>query len=328
MKLIITKQFQSFLKELGIDIRLILQRAQLSNKLWQEELVYNAQDYYRFMATLDKLITDEAILALSRIENIKMFVPAFFAALSSPDGWTALQRFSKYKSLIGPVKVQIHEKKDEVTVNYAYFSSQLPLPRMLLLQEQMLLLSLLRTGTGTLILPRQISSPYDYGSILENEAGILPQKSAGNLLVLSKTDLEKPFITENNVMWYHLEPSLNQQLSQLDHAGRLTQAVQTELLSAIPSSQFSLAIIASRLGLSSRTLQRQLAAEHTTFKDEVIQMQKFMTFSYLDLSMSVDDIAYLVGYSEKSAFLRAFKKWTGKTLKQYKKIHYCKGEKE
>jgi len=43
-----------------------------------------------------------------------------------------------------------------------------------------------------------------------------------------------------------------------------------------------------------------------------------MNFSYLDLSMSVDEIAYLVGYSEKSSFLRAFKKWTGKTLKQYK----------
>ena len=45
MKLIITRQFQSFLKELGIEVGLILQRAQLPNKLWQEELVYNAQDY-------------------------------------------------------------------------------------------------------------------------------------------------------------------------------------------------------------------------------------------------------------------------------------------
>ncbi|MGT2636223.1 helix-turn-helix domain-containing protein [Streptococcus ratti] len=326
MKLIITRQFQSFLKELGIEVGLILQKAQLSNKLWQEELIYNAQDYYRFIATLDKLITDEALLALSKVENIKMFVPAFFAALSSPNGLTALQRFAKYKSLVGPVEVQIHEKGDEVTINYAYFSSQLPIPRMLLLQEQLLLLSILRTGTEIRILPRQISSPYNYGRLLENEIGILPQKSESNLLVLSKTDLEKPFITENNVMWYHLKPSLNEQLSRLDNEENFTQIVQDELLSAIPSSQFSLATIADRLGINARTLQRKLAAENTSFKEEVLHMQKSMALSYLDLSMSVDEIAYLVGYSEKSSFLRAFKKWTGKTLKQYKAAHYCKGE--
>lgn len=328
MKLIITKQFQIFLKELGIDIRLILQKAQLPNKLWQEELTYSAQDYYQFIATLDKQITDEALLALSKIDNIKMFVPAFFAALSSPDGLTALQRFSKYKSLIGPVKVEIHEKDDEVAVNYAYQSSHLPLPRMLLLQEQLLLLSILRTGTGTSVLPRRVSSPYDYGAVLENEVGILPQKSQRNFLVLSKADLEKTFITENNVMWYYLEPSLNRQLAQEEKSGsHFTQTLQTELLSAIPSGQFSLAAVAERLGLSVRTLQRQLAAEKTTFKEEVLRIQKSMAFSYLDLSMSVDEIAYLVGYSETSSFLRAFKNWTGKTLKQYRETNQSKEKK-
>ncbi|EHI75478.1 transcriptional regulator [Streptococcus criceti] len=328
MKLIITKQFQIFLKELGIDVRLILQRAQLPNQLWQEELTYSAQDYYRFIATLDKQITDEALLALSNIDNIKMFVPAFFAALSSPDGLTALQRFSKYKSLIGPVKVEIHEKDDEVAVNYAYQSSQLPLPRMLLLQEQLLLLSILRTGTGASVLPRRVSSPYDYGAVLENEVGILPQKSQRNFLVLSKADLEKTFITENNVMWYYLEPSLNRQLAQEEKSGsHFTQTLQNELLLAIPSGQFSLAAVAERLGLSARTLQRQLAAEKTTFKEEVLRIQKSMAFSYLDLSMSVDEIAYLVGYSETSSFLRAFKNWTGKTLKQYRETNQSKEKK-
>ncbi|WP_165209298.1 helix-turn-helix transcriptional regulator [Streptococcus tangpeifui] len=328
MKLIITKQFQIFLKELGIDIRLILQKAQLPNKLWQEELTYSAQDYYHFIATLDKQITDEALLALSNIDNIKMFVPALFAALSSPDGLTALQRFSKYKSLIGPVKVEIHERDDEVAVSYAYLSLHSPLPRMLLLQEQLLLLSILRTGTGASVLPRRVSSPYDYGAVIENEVGILPQKSQGDFLVLSKADLEKPFITENNVMWHYLEPSLNRQLAQEEKSSRhFTQTLQNELLSAIPSGQFSLTAVAERLGLSARTLQRQLAAEKTTFKEEVLRIQKSMAFSYLDLSMSVDEIAYLVGYSETSSFLRAFKNWTGKTFKQYRETNQSKEEK-
>ncbi|WP_373712410.1 helix-turn-helix domain-containing protein [Streptococcus sp.] len=318
MKQIITKQFQAFLEELGIDISFILQKAHLSNQLWQEEIVYSPQDYHRFIATMDKLITDEAILALSRVDNIKMFVPAFFVALSSPDGLTAIQRLSKYKSLIGPVNVQVDVEEEQVNICYSYISSQLPLPRMLLLQEQLLLLNIIRTGTGKFVLPREISSPYEYGAILEKEIGFLPQKSDYNRLVLSKAELKCPFITENNIMWYHLKPSLNQQLSQLDTDGSFTQDVQTELLFAIPRGQFSLATVADRLGLHPRTLQRKLAKENTSFQEEVLHLQKLMVFSYLDLSMSVDDIAYLVGYSEKSSFRRAFKKWTGKTIKQYK----------
>jgi len=52
----------------------------------------------------------------------------------------------------------------------------------------------------------------------------------------------------------------------------------------------------------------------------VKDIQKIMTFNYLEAKeLSIDELAYLVGYTELSSFYRAFKKWTGKTVSQYQK---------
>nr|WP_246201304.1 AraC family transcriptional regulator [Streptococcus ratti] len=73
------------------------------------------------------------------------------------------------------------------------------------------------------------------------------------------------------------------------------------------------------LGISSRTLQRNLNAEGTKFNQELQNVQKLLALSYLEKSdISTDEVAYLVGYAEASSFSRAFKKWTGKTISQYR----------
>jgi len=88
----------------------------------------------------------------------------------------------------------------------------------------------------------------------------------------------------------------------------------------IPSGQFGLENVAEEFGISGRTLQRNLAAENTSFNQLVKDIQKIMTFNYLEAKeLSIDEIAYLVGYTETSSFYRAFKKWTGKTVSQYQK---------
>ena len=95
--------------------------------------------------------------------------------------------------------------------------------------------------------------------------------------------------------------------------------VQKELISAIPGGHFSIEDIAAKLGVSGRTLQRNLSAENTSYKEQLQAVQKSMTFSYLNMKLGTDEITNLVGYTETNAFLRAFKKWTGMSLTEYKK---------
>ncbi|HFI0116637.1 TPA: helix-turn-helix domain-containing protein [Streptococcus suis] len=112
---------------------------------------------------------------------------------------------------------------------------------------------------------------------------------------------------------------LNQHLAQQVREQSFAGYVQQELYSAIPSGFFLVEDIAHRLGVSVRTLQRNLSAENTSFKQELQAVQKAMTFSYLKMKLPAEEISSLIGYSEVNAFSRAFKKWTGMTVTDYKK---------
>ena len=93
-----------------------------------------------------------------------------------------------------------------------------------------------------------------------------------------------------------------------------------KLFQLIPSGRFGLENVAEEFGISGRTLQRNLSSENTSFNQLVKDIQKIMTFNYLETKeLSIDEIAYLVGYTEISSFYRTFKKWTGKTVSQYQK---------
>jgi AraC-like DNA-binding protein len=72
--------------------------------------------------------------------------------------------------------------------------------------------------------------------------------------------------------------------------------------------------LAARLEVSTRTLHRSLAAEGTSYRLLLAQLRLDIAARHLmDDRMSVAEIAFLVGFSELSAFHRAFKRWTGRT---------------
>ena len=74
----------------------------------------------------------------------------------------------------------------------------------------------------------------------------------------------------------------------------------------------SMDIIASRMGLSRQTLFRKLKAEGVTFEKVLDELRHKLALDYLNgKKVSVNETAYLVGFSESAAFSRAFKRWTG-----------------
>lgn len=321
MKLTITNQFQDFLKSIGADISVLLQRAEVPNKLWQEEISLTTLEYHRLLQEFDRVMTEENIRALSQISQIQMFVPAFFAALSSPHGLEALERFARFKKIVGPIEVEVVEAETTFSVTYKFAYANMDLPKFSVLNEQLLVLNLLRTGTGERLIPLVLESPFDYDTETVAEFGLPVQKGDINRLVFDKADLQKPFLTQNNIMWQYLETELNQHLAQQVREQSFAGFVQQELYAAIPSGFFMVEDIAHRLGLSVRTLQRNLSAENTSFKQELQAVQKAMAFSYLKMGLPTEEISSLIGYSEVNAFSRAFKKWTGMTLTEYKKKH-------
>ena len=72
--------------------------------------------------------------------------------------------------------------------------------------------------------------------------------------------------------------------------------------------------LAARLDVSIRTLHRTLAAEGTSYRRLLDQLRLDIAGRHLtDDRVSVAEVAFLAGFSELSAFHRAFKRWTGRT---------------
>lgn len=81
----------------------------------------------------------------------------------------------------------------------------------------------------------------------------------------------------------------------------------------------SLAKIARRMAMSSRTLQRRLGLEQTSFADVLDQTRRHFAQVYLkDPGLALTEIAYLLGFSEQSAFTRAFQRWYGVAPSQFR----------
>lgn len=204
-------------------------------------------------------------------------------------------------------------------MSYRYDYPGLDLPRFAVLNEQLLLVDLIRTGTGKEIVPVHVGTSYSYEEAGIGIFGCQVEQMEGNELVFKKSDLEKPFLTANNVMLDYLDPQLKERLAEAMTSESFTGIVQQKLYQAIPSGFFTSEDIAVSLGISSRTLQRNLTAEGTKFNQELQNVQKILAFGYFtNPEMTTEDVAYLLGYSEVSSFSRAFKKWTGQTISEYR----------
>ena len=72
--------------------------------------------------------------------------------------------------------------------------------------------------------------------------------------------------------------------------------------------------VARELGIGQRTLSRRLAAENLTFSGILDELRADLARRHLrDTSLSISQIAWLLGFQEVSAFTHAFKRWTGQT---------------
>lgn len=92
------------------------------------------------------------------------------------------------------------------------------------------------------------------------------------------------------------------------------------LLLSVPSNRPPpLAEVAEAMMVSPRTLERRLLAAGTSFRSIQTDVRKSMAAQYVTLgSVSGEEIAYLLGYSQPSAFYRAFKDWFGMTPTQFR----------
>lgn len=148
--------------------------------------------------------------------------------------------------------------------------------------------------------------------------------SPSNCLVFKATLLEKTKPEADPrlfaILRHDLDRLLEESIAATEEQHELITEVQTEIARLLCSGAPTIDQVAARMNKSARTLQRHLADKGYAFKALVEATRFQLAKNYLKSGhYSLIDIAFLLGYSELSAFSRAFRRWSGQTPIQYLK---------
>jgi AraC-like DNA-binding protein len=180
------------------------------------------------------------------------------------------------------------------------------------------LVHLTRWITGDRVKPQRLvlsqaarGEPSRYGELLECPVDFACTENA---LSFTVADLEVPLIQANALMREHLRALADAQLERLG-AQSLAARVQ-QLLRQNP--RWGKEKVAEQLVFSGRHLNRKLADEGTSFKLLREQVLHAMAEQLLRESPRLSEVAERLGFSDESAFAKAFRRWSGMTPGQFR----------
>lgn len=309
--------WKPLLIDMGADPLRILRRAGLPEDLFarvSDRL--SSESYYALWKSIeDEGFAEPVAVCFARALSAEVFDPPIFAALCSQNLHNAAQRLASFKRLIGPMKLSVEPGDRVLRIATQWPTGKKP-PAVLGAAEALFWVALARMGTRTSIIPIQVEfaeipGPVEpYASFL----GVSPTQGPGWSITFSSADAQRVFLTANEGMWKIFEPELRQRLADLDGSASTSERVHTVLLKHLPSGRSSMAGVARELGLSTRTLQRYLAKEQTSYQSLLASTRESLACHYLrETEYGAAEISYLLGYDDPNSFYRAFQSWTSRT---------------
>lgn len=134
---------------------------------------------------------------------------------------------------------------------------------------------------------------------------------ADNTLVLDLETLYRPLSSANLAVARTSEEAMERYSSDWQQRD-LSQRLALLLKDMLPGGEPQQQDVAQRLGLTMRSLQRRLAEHGTSYREVLNRTRHELALDYLGSRRhAVGEVAFLLGFSEVSAFTRAFKRWTG-----------------
>lgn len=142
-----------------------------------------------------------------------------------------------------------------------------------------------------------------------------------NKLIFRSEDLDTKTLKADKSINRFLMERLQEKADGVEvSADKLINDTRNLIRDALPSGIPGAPEVSRHLGMSSRTLSRRLSEKGYTYRELVQDIQQRISTELLDnTSETVSEIAFQTGFSEQSAFNRAFKRWTGQSPLSYRK---------
>jgi len=138
-------------------------------------------------------------------------------------------------------------------------------------------------------------------------------------LLLSSELLQTPNRLGDAGVSKFFETHLESELAQLSDEGALDKQIRMHISQSLSEGIPKVSDIAGQLGMSARTLQRRLSEQGYSYQTLVDESRRELSRRLLsETEFPLIDIAFMTGFSEQSAFNRAFKRWAGQTPRSYR----------
>jgi AraC-like DNA-binding protein len=265
-----------------------------------------------------KQLTGDTCIGIHVAEAIR---PGIFGALeyalrTSATLGNGLERLCRYHHVYHDVaEVALAVRRDR-----AVLSHRLPLPggAPRAVAEFILTgwLVIARQATGSACTPAEVRFPFpeppdtsEYQRVFRAPLRFKHERSE---LVWPRHVLDLPMLAADPMLQPIVEGQVRAALQNLPSAESAIDAVRGVLSRELCDGEPTLEHVASRLHMSVRTLHRRLEDEGASFRRVLADARRELAERHLsDSRLAVGDIAFLLGFSEPSAFRRAFKRWTG-----------------
>ena len=286
-----------------------------------------------YIALLETIEHDPRALALGLWLGKSLRIDALgvvgYVMQHAPDVRTALYCLERFNGLLGDgVGPQLTEQGDRMILH------RVEPPRVARLQSLSIAAPL-----GTVTLLRQLAGvPVDEplpleaafqhpalppGPLGELEASLgcpLTFNQAETRLVLPRAFLERPLVAPNGGLLAYLERHAEALQAKVHEAASISAKVRSHLTEHLREGEPTQASVAKLCAMSERTLQRRLQDEGTSFAQLLDDVRSTLGRMYLsDAKLAVFEVAFLLGYSEPSAFNRAFRRWTGTSPSEFRR---------
>lgn len=240
-----------------------------------------------------------------------------YAMYYSRDLLEALHRFSRHIRIISEaVQFEIVSDGERTTLSFIAHPSLLAL-RHPVEAQLAAVLTVGREITQSDLVPLAIQLPFPNPGDSKEHREVFrcpvhfSQPDAA--IVLATSQMRLPIKAADPTLSGYLEELASSTLKSLGAPNEnFVDAVRRVLWSELPGGKPNLWRTASGLGVSARTLQRRLREGGTSYSAVLEELRREFAGDLLaDKKLAVSDVAFLLGYSEPSAFQRAFRRWRG-----------------
>jgi AraC-like DNA-binding protein len=238
-----------------------------------------------------------------------------YAWIASSSLRAALRLASRFHRMLNEdVECHLQELPDRVEVRYQVNEPQRA-PDLLGDAQLAVLVMMCRLNYGPDFFPIDVKltrcEPADPGPWLEYFGTVVSFGQPQNGLAIRTEDADKSLTGSNRELVQIHEEVIQRYLVKLDRNNILNQS-RLRIMEQLPTGRVTEDDLAQVLNMSKRTLHRKLRENNETFRSLLMQVRRRLAENYIgNDDYSVTEIAFLLGYTDTSAFSRAFRNWYG-----------------